>query len=58
VITKDEAKKIRARWEELKSETEGFVRASEEGAYGAVKAEAKSEPKSEPKSVAKPTVKK
>jgi hypothetical protein len=50
VITKEEAKKIRARWEELKSVTEGFVRAAEAGAFGAVKAEVKSEPK--------PTVKK
>jgi len=41
VITQDEAKKIRERWEELKSVTEGFVRASEEGAFGAVKAEVK-----------------
>ena len=34
VITKDEAKKIRARWEELKTVTEGFVRAAEQGNYG------------------------
>lgn len=33
-ITKDEAKKIRARWEELKSVTEGFVRAAEGGSFG------------------------
>lgn len=39
VITKDEAKKIRARWEELKSVTEGFVHAAEAGAFGAGKAE-------------------
>ena len=37
VITKDEAKKIRARWEELKSVTEGFVKAAEAGSFGAVK---------------------
>ncbi|MBC7367029.1 MAG: hypothetical protein H7343_09505 [Undibacterium sp.] len=41
VITKDEAKKIRARWEELKSVTEGFVRAAEAGAFGPPKTEAK-----------------
>jgi len=37
VITKDEAKKIRARWEELKSVTEGFVKAAEAGSFGAAK---------------------
>ena len=37
VITRDEAKKIRARWEELKSVTEGFVKAAESGNYGAIK---------------------
>ncbi len=36
-ITKDEAKKIRARWEELKSVTEGFVKAAEAGAFGPTK---------------------
>jgi hypothetical protein len=34
VITKDEAKKIRLRWEDLKTVTEGFVRAAEQGNYG------------------------
>jgi hypothetical protein len=34
VITKDEAKNIRRRWEELKSVTEGFVHAAERGAFG------------------------
>jgi hypothetical protein len=34
VITKEEAKKIRARWEELKNVTEGFVRAAESGNFG------------------------
>ncbi|MES2697476.1 MAG: phage regulatory CII family protein [Verrucomicrobiota bacterium] len=34
VITKDEAKTIRRRWEELKSVTEGFVKAAEAGTYG------------------------
>lgn len=36
-ITKDEAKKIRLRWEELKSVTEGFVRAAEAGSFGQLK---------------------
>jgi hypothetical protein len=43
VITKDEAKNIRRRWEELKSVTEGFVQAAERGAFGAT-------PGAEPKS--------
>lgn len=34
-VTKEEAKKIRARWEELKSVTEGFVHAAEAGTFGA-----------------------
>lgn len=34
VITRDEAKAIRRRWEELKSVTEGFVRAAESGTFG------------------------
>jgi hypothetical protein len=33
-ISKDEAKTIRRRWEELKSVTEGFVKAAESGSYG------------------------
>ena len=41
VITKDEAKKIRARWEELKSVTEGFVHAAEDGSFLPAKSEAK-----------------
>jgi hypothetical protein len=36
-ISKDEAKAIRRRWEDLKSVTEGFVRNSEEGNFGALK---------------------
>ena len=36
-ITKEEAKVIRRRWEELKSVTEGFVKAAEGGTYGAPK---------------------
>ena len=35
VITKHEARKIRARWEELKSVTEGFVHAAEQGSFKA-----------------------
>lgn len=34
VITKDEARDIRRRWEELKSVTEGFVKAAETGNFG------------------------
>ena len=41
VITRDEAKKIRARWEELKSVTEGFVKAAESGSFGPGKEEKK-----------------
>lgn len=37
-ITKDEARSIRRRWEELKSVTEAFVRAAETGNYNAVPA--------------------
>ena len=33
-VTPEEAKSIRARWEELKSVTEGFVRSAEKGAFG------------------------
>jgi hypothetical protein len=36
-ITKKEADTIRARWEELKSVTEGFVRCCEEGNFGALR---------------------
>ena len=38
-ITKAEAKNIRARWEELKCATEGFVRCCEEGNFAGIKAE-------------------
>jgi hypothetical protein len=41
VITKEEARKIRARWEELKTVTEGFVQAAEAGTFGATKSEEK-----------------
>jgi len=37
-ITKDEAKAIRRRWEDLKSVTEGFVRSCEEGNFSALQA--------------------
>ncbi len=36
-ISKDEAKAIRRRWEDLKSVTEGFVRHCEQGDFGALK---------------------
>lgn len=39
-ISKDEAKAIRRRWEDLKSVTEGFVRHCEEGNFTALKQEA------------------
>jgi len=39
-ITKDEAKAIRRRWEDLKSVTEGFVRQCEEGNFAKIKEEA------------------
>ena len=39
-ITPEEAKQIRARWEELKSATEGFVVCSEQGNFGPMKKEA------------------
>ena len=38
-ITKTEAKSIRARWEELKCATEGFVRCCEEGNFTQLKKE-------------------
>ena len=38
-ITKEEAKGIRRRWEDLKSVTEGFVRQCEEGNFATVKPE-------------------
>ena len=40
VISKEEAKAIRRRWEELKSVTEGFVASSEEGNFTSIKNEA------------------
>ncbi|HVU35492.1 MAG TPA: phage regulatory CII family protein [Opitutaceae bacterium] len=45
VITKDEAKNIRRRWEELKTVTEGFVLAAEKGNYSALPPAATPEPK-------------
>ena len=41
VITNEEAETIRARWEELKSVTEGFVKAAESGNFGPAKTELK-----------------
>jgi hypothetical protein len=41
-ISKDEAKAIRRRWEDLKSVTEGFVRHCEEGNFSALRHEAAS----------------
>jgi hypothetical protein len=38
-VTKEEAKQIRRRWEELKSVTEGFVRAAEAGNFTVLKNE-------------------
>jgi hypothetical protein len=38
-ITKDEARNIRARWEELKSVTEGFVHAAEKGNFSELERE-------------------
>ena len=40
VVSKDEAKAIRRRWEDLKSVTEGFVASSEEGNFATIKQEA------------------
>lgn len=39
-ITKQESETIRARWEDLKSVTEGFVHCCEEGNFGAIRKEA------------------
>jgi hypothetical protein len=36
-VSKQEASNIRARWEELKSVTEGFVRCCEEGNFGRIR---------------------
>jgi hypothetical protein len=38
-ITKEEARAIRRRWEDLKSVTEGFVYSSEEGNFGSIQPE-------------------
>lgn len=43
-ITKEEAKAIRQRWEELKSVTEGFVYASETGDFSEVRREPREKP--------------
>jgi len=39
-ITRNEAKEIRARWEELKTVTEGFVACCEQGNFGPIRNEA------------------
>jgi len=44
-ISSAEATSIRARWEDLKSVTEGFVRGCEEGNFGALKREAEAKSK-------------
>lgn len=36
-VTAEEARRIRARWEQLKSVTESFVHAAEQGSYGELK---------------------
>jgi hypothetical protein len=43
-ITAPESEQIRARWEELKSATEGFVACCEEGNFGSLKKEAAKKP--------------
>ena len=43
-VTPAETKQIRARWEELKSVTEGFVECCEEGNFGAMKKDAAKKP--------------
>lgn len=43
-ISRQEASAIRARWEELKSVTEGFVRCCEEGNFSALRREAQAAP--------------
>ena len=45
VITKEEARNIRRRWEELKTVTEGFVTAAERGNFSAEMPEPKAEAK-------------
>ena len=42
-ISKQEAKNIRARWEELKQVTEGFVHCCENGNFGAIREQADTE---------------
>ncbi|HVY70325.1 MAG TPA: phage regulatory CII family protein [Verrucomicrobiae bacterium] len=47
-INRQEAKAIRARWEELKQATEGFVRCCEEGNFVPLKKESPEAPKAPP----------
>ncbi len=44
VITEDEARNIRRRWEELKTVTEGFVTACESGSFGATETRPEAKP--------------
>lgn len=44
MVTKEEAKQIRRRWEELKSVTEGFVHAAERGNFAALKNDLQAQP--------------
>jgi hypothetical protein len=48
-ITKEEAKRIRKRWEQLKSVTEGFVHCCEEGNFGPLEKELAEKPKDKEK---------
>jgi hypothetical protein len=41
-VTKEEARNTRARWEELKSVTEGFVHAAEKGNFSELERELQS----------------
>jgi hypothetical protein len=48
-ITKQEAKSIRARWEELKQVTEGFVQCCEEGNFSPLREKAEQRAAAQPK---------
>lgn len=47
-INKQEAKSIRARWEDLKQVTEGFVHCCENGNFGAIREQVKAEAQKAP----------
>ena len=53
-ITMEEAKTIRRRWEELKSVTEGFVKAAESGNDGPIKAADEKTPVGDKNSIREP----